>query len=101
MAARRAFTTEFKMQVVREYLAGTTSRAALARRHQLSPDQIVNWQKRYEAGTLTPAGGAGEQAGLHARIAALERMVGRLTMENDLLKKPPPSYPRREARVPR
>ena len=47
MAGRRAFTTEFKVQVVREYLSGMTSRASVARRYDIAPDQIKAWQKKY------------------------------------------------------
>lgn len=85
MATRRRFTEEFKLLVVREYLAGDTSRAALARQYDIAPDQINAWKRRYEQGTLSdqPA----DNGALHARIAELERMVGRLTMEKELLKK--------------
>ena len=85
MAGRRRFTDEFKLRVVRECLAGGMSRAALARQYDIAPDQIKAWQKRYEHGTLTDQ--PTNNGALHARIAELERMVGRLTMENDLLKK--------------
>jgi len=82
---RRTFTTSFKVQVVRELLAGGVSQAALARRYELAPDQISRWRERYEQGTLVE--GSADAAGLQARIAELERLVGRLALENDLLKK--------------
>ena len=85
MAGRRAFTTEFKVQVVREYLGGMASRASVARRYDIAPDQIKAWQKRYEEGKLSDQPGGDTE--LHRRIAELERMVGRLALENDLLKK--------------
>ena len=79
------FSDEFKIQVVREYLGGMASRAAVARQYDIAPDQLKAWQKRYEEGKLTDQPGG--DPGLYRRIAELERMVGRLTMENDLLKK--------------
>jgi transposase len=82
---RRTFTTAFKVQVVRELLGGGVSQAAVARRYEVAPDQIARWRERYEQGTLVE-GPAGDQA-LHARIAELERLVGRLALENELLKK--------------
>lgn len=85
MAGRRRFTNEFKIQVVREYLGGMASRAAVARQYDIAPDQIKAWQKRYEEGKLTEQPGG--DPGLYRRIAELERMVGRLALENDLLKK--------------
>ena len=85
MAVRRRFTQEFKLSVVREYLAGGVSRAALARQYDVAPAQIQAWQKRYEQGKLSDQ--PTDNGALHARIAELERMVGRLTMEKELLKK--------------
>ncbi len=52
MAVRRRFTQEFKLAVVREYLAGGVSRAALARQYDVALDQIQAWQKRYKQGRL-------------------------------------------------
>ncbi len=46
MAVRRRFTQEFKLAVVREYLAGGVSRAALARQYDVAPGQEIG-------GTLT------------------------------------------------
>ena len=85
MAVRRRFTLEFKLAVVREYLAGGVSRAALARQYDVAPGQIQAWQKRYKQGRLSdqPA----DNGASHARIAELERMVGQLTMEKELSKK--------------
>ena len=61
--------------MVREYLAGGVSRAALARQYDIAAGQIQAWQKRYEQGRLSdqPA----DNGALRARIAELERMVGR------------------------
>ena len=82
---RRTFSTSFKVQVVRELLSGGVTQAQLARRYELAPDQISRWRTQYEQGALIE--GPAEQAPLHARIAELERLVGRLTLENELLKK--------------
>jgi len=85
MAVRRRFTQEFKLAVVREYLAEGVRRAALARQYDVAPGQIQAWQKRYKQGRLSdqPA----DNGASHARIAELERMVGQLTMEKELSKK--------------
>ncbi|MBW2595924.1 MAG: transposase [Deltaproteobacteria bacterium] len=91
MARHRTFTNEFKAQVVREYLASRMSRAAVARRYEIAPEQIKAWQKRHEQGTLTDE--VTDTGALHQRIAELERMVGWLALENDLLKNPQPGQP--------
>jgi len=86
MAERRRFTPTFKRQVVEELLSETSTLAQLSRRHDISSGLIVHWKKRYEGGGLIEGPSQSEKA-LSARNAELERMVGRLTMENELLKK--------------
>ena len=59
----------------------------LAREHQVHPTLIHRWrqQLRHQGDQAFP--GNGRAVSDEARIAALERKVGQLTMENDLLKK--------------
>ncbi|HET7717977.1 MAG TPA: transposase [Bauldia sp.] len=86
MAKHRVHTVEFKRQVVQEYLAGESAHG-LARRHSLSRNLIRIWVAKYEAGALDNDEAAADiLAEYEARIAALERLVGRLTLENDFLK---------------
>lgn len=84
MATRRRFSKAFKRQVVEEYLSGSVTQAQLARRYDLSPHLIIQWRKNYASGKLADHT---EESAKDERIKELERMVGRLTMENDLLKK--------------
>jgi|TARA_B100000315_G_scaffold243901_1_gene267822 transposase len=86
MAERRRFTATFKRQVVEELLSETSTLAQLSRRYDISSGLIVHWKKRYEEGGLVEGPSQSEKT-LSARNAELERMVGRLTMENELLKK--------------
>src|SRR3990172_815712 len=86
MAERRKFSATFKRQVVEELLSETFTLAQLSRRYDISSGLILHWKKRYEGGGLVEGPSQTEKAQLD-RIAELERMVGRLTMENDLLKK--------------
>ena len=83
---RRKFTREFKLQVLAEITAGK-SVAQAAREHQLHPRLIGRWQKQHHQYQGRAFAGNGRSYTDEARIAELERMVGRLTMENDLLKK--------------
>ena len=83
---RRQFTREFKFQVLAEIAAGK-SLAQAAREHQLHPTLIGRWQKQHRQYADRAFAGSGRVHTDEARIAELERMVGRLTMENDLLKK--------------
>jgi len=83
---RRKFTREFKLQVLAEVAAGN-SIAQAAREHQLHPTLIGRWQKHHRQYQGRAFSGNGHPYTDDARVAELERMVGRLTMENDLLKK--------------
>ncbi len=83
---RRQFTKEFKLQVIREIEAGK-SYAEVARLHQLNPNTITRWRKQHRQYKDRAFSGNGHAYTEPARIAELERMVGRLTMENDFLKK--------------
>ena len=88
MARYRSYSIEFKRQVVQEYLSGEESLHALARRHRVSRNLIRIWLQKYEDGEFTEeAALASTLEEYEARIAQLERKVGQLTMENDLLKK--------------
>ena len=84
MAGRRKFSKAFKSQVVEEYLAGEATQAQLARRYGISDHLLLQWRKRYAEGKLEEVVGPTDK---DERIKELERMVGRLTMENELLKK--------------
>jgi len=86
MRERRRFSAAFKREVVGELLSGACSLAQLSRRHDVSSGLILYWKKRYEETGLAEGPSQSEKRSL-ARIAELERMVGRLTMENELLKK--------------
>lgn len=86
MAERRKYSAAFKRQVVEELLSGVSSLAQVSRRLDVSSGLIVHWKKRYEEGGLVEGPTRAEKE-LLSRICQLEQMVGRLTMENDLLKK--------------
>jgi transposase len=83
---RRKFTREFKLQVLAEIAAGK-SVAQASREHQLHPTLIGRWQKQHRQYSDRAFSGNGHAYTDESRLAELERMVGRLTMENDLLKK--------------
>ena len=83
---RRTFSREFKLKVIREVEAGK-SQAQVAREYQLTENTISKWrcqQRQYQDRAFA---GRGHAYTDEARMHELERMVGRLTMENDFLKK--------------
>lgn len=88
MARHRSFSFEFKRQLVSDILEGRVGLREMARQHSLSRNLIRLWMEKYEAGQLTDEVADAARIGEYeAKIAALERKVGQLTMEVDLLKK--------------
>ena len=81
----RTFSQEFKRQVVEELMSGESRPAQLCRRHNISPSLLYHWKKQYSMGKFNnePI----EEAALKDRIEKLERLVGRLTLENEFLKR--------------
>ena len=97
MSKRRKFTPEFKARVALAVLAGAHTQAEICKAHRVLPQQVKRWRQELEASAHLAFGG-GEQEELKDRIAELERMVGRLTMQVEILKKastlldvPPPA----------
>jgi transposase len=86
MRERRKFSVAFKRQVVEELLSKASTLGQLSRRLDVSSGLILYWKKRYEEGGLAEGSSSNEKE-LRSRIEQLERMVGRLAMENDLLKR--------------
>jgi transposase-like protein len=87
MARRyRSYNVEFKKQVVREFSAGATLHE-LGRRYEISRNLVRRWVNKYEEGALDGgAQAAGLRRNYEARIAALERLVGRQALELEFLK---------------
>lgn len=86
MARHRSHSVAFKRQVVQEYLGGETLHE-LAKRHDLSRNLVRLWVQKYEAGALDEDAAAADAIQEYeARIAALERLVGRQALELEFLK---------------
>ena len=86
----RQHSPEFKLQVCREIRAGELRRLDAQRKYKLSASLIQTWLTRFDEGRLDAlAPDPVLVAEYEAKIAALERKIGQLTMEVDLLKKTP------------
>ena len=83
---RRTYTREFKLKVLREIEAGK-SQAQAAREYQLSETAIYKWRQQLSKYKDQAFAGRGQTYTDEARVSELERMVGRLALENDFLKK--------------
>jgi transposase len=82
----RSHSLEFKRQVVEEYLAGETLHG-LSKRHDISRQLVRVWIEKYEAGAFDDDARAADLIQQYeARIAALERLVGKQALELEFLK---------------
>jgi len=87
MSKRRTFTPEFKARVVLEELTGVKDKAEICREYRLRSQVLSRWRKEFlerppESFATEPSRGDEQK-----RIAELERMVRRLTMELEAAKK--------------
>src|SRR6476646_3345529 len=83
---QRSHSIEFKRQEAQEFVPGATL-YALAKRHVMSRQLSRVWVQKYEAGALDEDAQAAERLQEYeAKIAALERMVGRQALEIEFLK---------------
>jgi transposase len=86
MAKHRSHSVAFKRQVAGEFIAGETLHA-LSKRHDISRQLIRIWVCKFEAGALDDDVQAADLLQEYeAKIAALERMVGRQALEIEMLK---------------
>ncbi len=86
MTRHRSHSAAFKQQVAEEFIAGETLHA-LSQRHDISRQLIRIWVGKFEAGALDDDVQAADLLQEYeAKIAALERMVGRQALEIELLK---------------
>ena len=87
MAKRRAFTPEFKAQVVLEELTGVKDKAEICREYRLSRQLFSRWRAEFVERAPEIFATERSRGDEQERIADLERMIGRLTMELEVSKK--------------
>jgi transposase-like protein len=85
--ARREFTATFKAQVVLDLITGKKTAAELSREHGVKDNLIYNWRAQFVERSARAFQEEAEYSAAHARIAELEQMVGRLTMQLEAAKK--------------
>lgn len=88
--ARRRFSKAFKLNIVQAFESGT-SVSRLTREYDIHANLVYKWTQEYRNNPAGAFRGSAETDVVdHAsekRIAELEQMLGRLTLENDFLKK--------------
>src|SRR5688500_20193755 len=85
MALHRNKFMEFKSQSAQEYIGEPKN--VMAKRHDLSRNLIRFWVRKYEEGAFDDDAQAADLLQEYeARIAALERLVGKQALELEFLK---------------
>ena len=84
---RRKYSKDFKMQILEAVLLDE-SLLVLAKENNLNPNLIHRWKRKYLEGSYLEEDSNGQKLKkLKTRICELKQMVGKLTMENYILKK--------------
>jgi transposase len=91
-ATQRVFSTEEKRAIVEETRQPGSSASLVARKYNLSPSLVFRWRRLMDDGSMSGLG-AGEPVvpeselkEAKARIRELERLLGKKTLETEILK---------------
>lgn len=90
--SRRRFSVEEKRSFVEEAARPGSSISQVARKYRLSPSLLFRWKRLSEEGTLSSLGAdeavvpESELREAKARIRELERLLGKKTLETEILK---------------
>ena len=87
MSKYRTFTPEFKSQVVLQVLTGTKSAAQVCREHNLKDSLFYRWKDEFLANAAKAFHQDAQSRQDKERIAELEQLVGRLTLQLEISKK--------------
>jgi len=89
---RRRWTAPAKVRMVEETFEPGMTVSLVARRHGVAPSQLFAWRRLVEQGALTAAGAgeevvaASEYKAALQQIRELQRLLGKKTLENEILK---------------
>ena len=84
---RRSFSAEFKTKVVLELICGKKSLVEASREYNIKDTVLSRWKQEFVANATQVFEQPQDVQEKDSRIAELERMVGKLTMQIELQKK--------------
>ena len=87
MVVNRRFTPELKARVELELISGTTSLEDACRQYKLKPQNVSRWKAEFMEKAPQRFQASEQSSQEQARIAELERMIGRLTLELEIARK--------------
>src|SRR4051812_18105166 len=89
---RRRWTAPEKVRMVEETFEPGMTVSLVARRHGVAPNQLFTWRRLVAQGSLTAAGSgeevvpASEYRALQNQVRELHRLLGKKTLEAEILK---------------
>ena len=89
---RRHWTASEKLSIVQETYEPDATVSLVARRHGVAPNQLFRWRKLAAQGALTATSAqeevvaASEYRALQSQIRELQRLLGKKTLEAEILK---------------
>ena len=89
---RRRWTASEKVRMVEETFEPGMTVSLVARRHGVAPNQLFTWRRLVAQGGLTAAGSgeevvpASDYRALQSQVRELHRLLGKKTLETELLK---------------
>lgn len=89
---RRHWSTQEKVRIVEETHLPGQSVSIVARRHGISANQLFTWRRLMARGAFTAAQAgeevvpASELRAAHQQIRELQRLLGKKTLENEILR---------------
>ncbi|MCY1339702.1 Transposase [compost metagenome] len=89
---RRRWSPEEKLAMVRESCEPGKTVSMVARQHGVNPNQLFHWRKLYQDGSLSAVSAgeevvpASELSDALKQVRELQRLLGKKTMENEILR---------------
>ncbi len=89
---RRRYSVDEKLRILQEASQPGITISYVARRHGISPSMLFHWRRRMAEGGKEAVRvdeevvGSSEVRALEKRIRELERVLGRKTLENEILR---------------
>jgi transposase-like protein len=87
MDKRRKYSPEFKVRVVLELISGEKGLLEASREYSIKDSVLSRWKQEFLERSAHVFEQPVEKDGRDERIAELERLVGRLTLQLDMAKK--------------
>jgi len=87
MPKHRQFAPEFKAEVVLEIISGQKTATEVCREHNLKPDLVSKWKTQFLTEAVIVFRRNEPADPQQARIAELERLAGKLSLELEVAKK--------------